>query len=154
MNPADQRFTDRLYKRIADLEKQMQDIKTFQRMGLDNFVYKPTDIVSGSAYIETGKDHILRINYLIEDPKYFASELTMSFFMNNDLDPNYHFPDGSALTDASTLRVFDFFPWYDLYESDELGAGIKTYYLRMANYGTNKTVHFHVGLVFPTGNVT
>src|SRR4051794_32905213 len=100
MNPADQRFEDRLYKRVAALERELQDIKTAQRMGLDNFEFDVSAIASGSVFLTSGADHIFRINFYADTPKYYVSELTTSFFINNDLDPAYHWPDGSALTDA------------------------------------------------------
>jgi hypothetical protein len=155
MNPADQRFNDRLFKRISTLEKQLQDIKTAQRMGMDNFQYDITDVVSSSVFLASGQEHILRINFIAEHAKLYASELSFSFFINNDLDPDYHLPDGAALTDASNLRPLDFFVNYDLTESDELGAGRKTYYIRFTNYSIiSKTVHLHAALVFSKGNVT
>lgn len=155
MNPADQRFEDRIWKRVANLEKQLQDIKTAQSMGLDNFVYNISDVVSGSVFLTSGQDHAIRINFIADTPKYFVSELTLSFFINNDLNADYHWPDGAALTDASGLRPFDHFEHYDLYESDELGTGVKAYYVRMINYsGFSKTIHYHAALIFPTGDVT
>jgi hypothetical protein len=134
VNPADQRFNDRLFKRISTLEKQLQDIKTAQRMGLDNFQFDITDITSGSVFLNAGQDHILRFNFYADTPKYYVAELTTSFFINNDLDPAYHWPDGSALTTASGLRPFDPLATYDLYESDETGTGLKVYYLHLTNY--------------------
>jgi hypothetical protein len=155
MNPADQRFNDRLFKRIATLEKELQDIKTAQRMGLDNFQYDVTDVASFHSYLPIGTEEVYRINFLAEHPKYYAGELSMSFFFNNDLDDNYHWPDGAALTPASGLQGFDFFPVYDIWNSDETGAGRKTYYLRIINYGSApKTVHSYIAQVFPKGNVS
>jgi hypothetical protein len=154
MNPADQRFNDRLFRRIAALEKQLQDIKTAQRIGLDNFVYNFTDPVSASVFLGTSEDQNYRLNFIADNPTLYASELSLSLFINNDLDPDYHWPDGAALTDASGLRPLDQFVWYDLYNSDELGAGRKTYYVRILNWGgIAKTVHMHATMVFPKGNV-
>jgi hypothetical protein len=155
MNPADQRFNDRLFKRISNLEKQLQDIKTAQRMGLDNFEYDITDIISSSVYLNSGQDHILIFNFNADTPKYYTSELTMSFFINNNLDDAYHWPDGSALADPSGLRPLEIVPIYDIWDSDETGVGRKRYYVHITNYSAfAKTVHWHVGLVFPKGGVT
>jgi hypothetical protein len=155
MNPSEQRFTDRLFKRVAALERQLQDIKTAQRIGLDNFVYDISNVASFHSYMPVGGEELYRINFLAEHPKYYAGELSMSFFFNNDLDDDYHWPDGAALTPASNLPGFDFFPAYDLWNSDETGAGRKSYYLRIINYGAvPKTVHTHIAQVFPKGNVT
>ena len=155
MNPADRRFEDRLYKRIAALETQMQDIKTAQKMGLDNFEYSVTDIVSGSVFLNSGDDYVGRINFHADTPKYYVSELTTSFFINNNLDNAYHWPDGSALTTASGLRPFDPITIYDIWNSDETGTGLKVYYLHMTNYSAfAKTIHWHLGLVFPKGGIT
>lgn len=155
MNPADQRFNDRIYKRIARMEKELQDIKTAQRMGLDNFEYDITDVVSGHVYLTSGQDYVGRLNFNADTPKYYTSELSQAYFINNDLDPTYHWPDGAALTDASGLRPFDPISIYDLYNSDETGVGQKVYYLHLTNYSAfAKTIHFHVGLVFPKGGIT
>jgi hypothetical protein len=154
MNPADQRFTERYFKRLAKVEQELQDIKNAQRIGLDNFVYDITEITSGSVYLNSGQDHILSFNFNADDPKFYTSELTMSFFINNNLDDAYHWPDGSALTDASGLRPLEIFPFYDIWNSDETGAGRKRYYVHITNYSAfAKTVHWHVGLVFPKGGV-
>jgi hypothetical protein len=155
MNPSEQRYEDRPWKRLAAVEKQLHDIKTAQRMGLDNFVYDISDVVSSHFFLNSGEVYTLRLNFIAEHPAYFASELSVSFFMNNDLDPDYHWPDGAAVTTVSGLRPFDYIPFYDLYNSDELGAGRKTYYLQITNMGVvAKTVHMHAALVFPKSNLT
>jgi hypothetical protein len=155
MNVAEQRFEDRYFKRLAAVEKQMQDIKTAQRIGLDNFVYDFSDVASSHVYLNNGEDYTMRINYIAEVPKLYASELSLSFFINNDLDPNYHWPDGAALTTDSGLRPFDCVQFYDLFNSDETGVGRKVYYLYLVNWGAfAKTIHTHVSLVFPRGNIS
>jgi hypothetical protein len=154
MNPADQRWEDRFFKRLARVERELEDIKTSQRIGLDNFVYDFTSVVSSSVFLAPGVDQTYRLNFIAATPKLYTSELTLSFFINNDLDPNYHWSDGASLTDASGLRPLDPFVWYDLYNSDELGVGRKTYYVRIVNLGSvAKTVHMHAAMVFPKGNV-
>ncbi len=52
MNPADQRFKDRLFKRIAELEKQMQEIKTAQPVGAESVAF--VDSIENSFGVAVG----------------------------------------------------------------------------------------------------
>lgn len=153
MNPADQRFDERMFKRLVRMERELEAIKTAQRIGLDSLAYNFSDVVSASAFLDTSEDHNYRLNFLADRPSLYTSELSVSFFIDNDLDPDYHWPDGAAL-DAS-LRPLDFFLFYDLFNSDELGVGRKTYYLRILNWGgVPKTIFTHAVLVYPRGPVS
>jgi hypothetical protein len=154
MNPSDQRFEERWLRRLAAVERELRDLKTAQAIGLDSMSYDITDVVSSSIFLNSGDDHTQVINFIADKKVYYNSNLTVSFFINNDLDPDYRWPDGPALTTGSGLRPFDHVEWYDFYASDELGAGRTTWKIYMMNWGAfAKTIHYHAALVFPRGGV-
>ena len=161
MNPADQRFEDRVYKRLTAVEKSLQDIKTAQPTGLDGITFDFSDGFEGHVYLQNYEYKTWRVNFNAAVPKLYASELAVSFFINNDLNMDYHWPDGPAIAEPPPpsqvivgLIPLDIAVWYDLYASDETGSGRKSYYIRIVNTGAfAKTVHMRGALVFPKGNV-
>ena len=93
MNPSDQRFQDRLFKRVAALEKQMQDIKTAQPVGADSVAF--VDSIEASFAVPVGANSMwwrdLRFFGAL-GPYSFASELGMRFYIDNDNNENYRLP--------------------------------------------------------------
>jgi hypothetical protein len=56
MNPSNQRFNDRLFARIAELEKQMKEIKTAQPVGAESVAF--IDSIENSFAVPVGANSV------------------------------------------------------------------------------------------------
>jgi len=150
MNPSEQRFNDRLFKRIAALEKQMQDIKTAQPVGAESVAF--IDSIENSFSVPVGANSVwwrtLRF-YGITGAlaNSFVSELGLRFYIDNDNNEDYRLPLGPALTSGQ----FDCHAasWHDHHEGvvDE-----KYYHIPLINGDSAAhTFYCHFILTLPKG---
>src|SRR4029453_5254018 len=108
MNPSDQRFNDRLFKRIAELEKQMKEIKAAQPVGAQSVAFINSSEASFAVPVGANSTggRVLQfygLTGLLADS--FVSELGMRFYIDNDNDENYRLPLGPSLT-SEQLNCF------------------------------------------------
>ena len=148
MNPSDQRFQDRLFKRVAALEKQMQDIKTAQPVGADSVAF--VDSIEASFAVPVGANSMwwrdLRFFGAL-GPYSFASELGMRFYIDNDNNENFRLPLGPSLT-SGQLKCHAA-SWHDHHEG---AVGEKWYHIPLINGDTSAhTFYCHFILTLPKG---
>jgi hypothetical protein len=152
MNPSDQRFTDRLFKRIAALEKQMLDIKTAQPVGADSVAF--VDSIENSFAVPVGANSVwwrsLRfygITGTLSDS--FTSELGIRFYIDNDNNENYRLPLGPSLS-SGQLKCHAA-SWRDHHEG---AVGEKFYHIPLINGdAAAHTFYAHFILTLPNGAV-
>ena len=148
MNPSDQRFNDRLFVRIAELERQMKEIKTAQPVGAESVAF--FDSVENSFAVPLGANSVwwrsLRFSGAI-GPNSFVSELGMRFYIDNDNDENYRLPLGPSL--ASGQLDCHAAIWQDHHEG---AVGEKWYHVPLINGDTAAhTFYCHFVLTLPKG---
>lgn len=150
INKAEDDLRLRIYNDISQLKRDMRELKNRQPIGMSSLsslitsdsVYSillnPGDyVVHGWQF--TGAAHVL-----------FQSEFGATFYINNDLNGSYLWPNGASIT--ADLRLFERAITFDVLQSDMTGSGAKLYWVTMKNTGTAaKTVYAHGQLVFPAG---
>jgi hypothetical protein len=129
MNPADQRFTDRLFKRIAELEKQMQEIKAAQPVGAESIPFVNSVEASFAIFVAANSNWYTSLRfYGALGSKSFTSEVGLRFYIDNDNDENYRLPRGSSL--SSGQRKCHAAIWHDHHEGV---VGEKWYHIPLIN---------------------
>jgi len=149
MNPADQRFEDRVFKRIAKLEEQMRDVKNAQPVGADSvaFVHSVENSFAVFAGASTNWWRDLRFTGAIASS--FTSELGIRFYIDHDNDEDYRLPLGPLLTPGQ-LQCYAA-AWHDQREGV---AGEKWYHIPVVNGDTvAHTFYGHFVLILPKGAV-
>ena len=148
MNPSDQRFNDRIFTRIGELEKQMQEIKTAQPVGAESVAF--INSVENSFAVPVGANSTWwrTLNfYGALGSNSFTSELGMRFYIDNDNDENYRLPLGPSLT--SGQLDCHAASWHDHHEG---GVGEKWYHIPLINGDTAAhTFYCHFILTLPKG---
>jgi hypothetical protein len=153
MNPSDQRFNDRLFTRIAELEKQMKEIKTAQPVGAKSVAF--IDSNENSFAVAIGANSMwwrdLRfygITGLLANS--FVSELGMRLYIDNDNNENYRLPLGPSLT-SGQLKCYAA-SWHDHHEGV---VSEKWYHIPLINGDTAAhTFYCHFILTLPKGAVS
>jgi hypothetical protein len=153
MNPADQRFEGRYLKRLSALEKQMQDIKTAQRVGGDSLAF--VDSIENSFAMPIGANSIwwrsLRfygITGTLNDS--FTSEVGIRFYIDNDNNENYRVPLGPSLT-SGQRKCFTSIS----HDHREGAVGEKFYHIAFINDDSAAhTFYGHFILTLPNGAIS
>jgi hypothetical protein len=151
VNPSDQRFTDRLFQRIASLEKQMQQIKTAQPVGAQSVSF--IDSIENSFAVPVGANSMwwrdLRFYGItgVLGLTGFVSELGLRFYIDNDNNENYRLPPGPSLT-SGQLKCHAA-SWQDHHEGV---VGEKWYHIPLINGDSAAhTFYCHFILTLPKG---
>lgn len=105
MNPADQRFEDRIYKRLAAAEKALQDIKTAQPIGADSLQILSTDIDTVTFTLAAGQSGSLLTYWLPSNNQLQLVDFATSLFIDHDLDLAYLWQSGNLLSGDLTKTI-------------------------------------------------
>lgn len=152
MNPADQRFEERLYKRIAALERALIDIKTAQPIGADSLSVLSSNLGSITLTLAPGEAKTFSTIWAPSNNRLQLLDVAASFFIDNDLDENYLFRGGASLSaDQLKLRRND---WLDWALSNDT-TGVKTYKTLVDNLGSSShTIYFYSRAYYLKGGAT
>jgi hypothetical protein len=150
MNPSDQRFNDRLFKRFAALEKQMQEIKSAQPVGAESVSFVNSDEASFAVPVGANSMWWRSLRFYgitaVLDNK-FVSELGMRFYIDNDNNENYRLPLGPSLT-SGQLKCHAA-SWHDHHEGV---VGEKYYHIPLINGDSAAhTFYCHFKITLPKG---
>jgi hypothetical protein len=136
-----------LVRRLPAAERSIRDLKNKQLIGADSLPVVESNQGSYTAVMAAGAVGGLLLNVYASVNRRYLSEIKMTFYINNDLNPNYAWPYGPSITPSQ----LDVTHYLDLAVSDELGAGNKSYVFRIANTsGSSITLYMHFSLIFPS----
>jgi hypothetical protein len=149
MNPVNQRFENRIYKRLAIVEKALQDIKTAQPIGIDSLQVLSGNLATASITIAAGDAKTFITTFTAGNGKLQMLNFAASFFIDHDGDLNYLFRRGASLdSDMKMSRRNDWEEWAT--SNDELG--IREYCTLVDNRGSNPhTYYYYVRAYFEKG---
>jgi hypothetical protein len=151
INRAEQTPEKRLIQEIAELRREIEAMKSAQLLGADNM--NIVESVGGSltTVYPAGQVGGLTFNIYANVKRRYLSEVKTSFYLDNDLNPNYAWPYGASIL-PKMLNVSQL---YDLGQSNETGAGNKSYIYRIENTDTvSHTVYMHFKVIYPAQSLS
>lgn len=140
MNPADQRLETRVWKRIAVLEKAMQDLKTAQPIGADSLSVLSGDITSVSFSLAGGQAANVITRFSPANHKLQMLNFAASVYIDFDLDNNFLVSRGVGRDDEQRLsKRYDWEEWATSADS----LGVREHFTLVENNGVDTHQYFY-----------
>jgi hypothetical protein len=142
INRAEQLLQQKLPNKIRDYDRELRALKTRQLFGADNIVIEPQELIEVTAALDSFQDVIIEVPLIPENPIIVQSELLWSLFIDVDGDPDYSWPNGSALT--TNQKFSTRLEWHpDLATSDDnTGKRNHIIWLQNASQGSNLWTYY------------
>jgi hypothetical protein len=139
MNLAEEGMDGYVVRKIKDLEAQLRDLKTKQLIGGENTVVQGSSLASSSDLFNPGQYHDYTVTFTPNDQILGIPQLTMSFFIDNDLAPDYEWPIGASLNnDQRSMERWWHLDWFRSVDA----TGVRKWTVRIYNpSGTAFTVY-------------
>ncbi|GAP53543.1 hypothetical protein AHiyo6_01080 [Arthrobacter sp. Hiyo6] len=151
INRTTQTVQTELARRLPATERAIRDIKNKQLIGADSLPVIVSNQGNYTSVYAAGSVGGIVLNVFAAQKKLYLSEVKMSFYINNDLNPAYAWPWGASIN-PNQLDITHFL---DLAYSDELGTGNKTYSFRIANTSASSfTLYMHFAVIYSSQPLT
>ncbi|SDP32990.1 hypothetical protein SAMN04487914_10877 [Arthrobacter sp. ok909] len=146
INKAELTPEKRIIKELADMRRDIEAMKAKQLLGADNMNIVTSSQASLTTVYTAGMVGGVVFNIYAGVKRLYLAEVKSTFYIDNDLNPNYAWPYGASINP----NMLDVSQLYDLAISDELGAGNKSYVFRIENTSAiSHTVYMHLAVVYP-----
>lgn len=150
INRTNQTVNKELSRRLPAVERAVRDFKNKQFIGSDSLSMLQTAVGLFTFTLAPGARAVFGVQFTGTANVLYQGELEISTFIDHDGDFNYRWPDGASL--SSDQEAFLRIPTCDLSASDEVGSGIKTYFIQTQNLGiSSKNVYLRYAMNFPEG---
>ncbi|MDQ0672931.1 hypothetical protein QFZ36_000492 [Pseudarthrobacter siccitolerans] len=151
INHAENTPEKRFIKELAEMRKEIEALKSAQLLGADNMNIVESLGGSLTTVYTAGMVGGVIFNMYAGVKRRYLSEVKCTFYIDNDLNPNYAWPYGASITPG----MLDVSQLYDLARSDETGAGNKSYVYRIENKtGVSHTIYMHFQVVYPAQDLS
>src|SRR5579885_990207 len=138
LNKANHQLADRLVQQIAQIQRDLQDLKTKQRIGADNIVVSGANVVQAlTGVMAAGTVTWFVITVTPSDGVLHLFDLFLSVFVDGQSESNLAdlFPTGSDLVGNPGGLKTRILWWADWATSSD-SSGVRKYFVGIENYDT------------------